>query len=82
MGLKVGTSDTLGAAEKKGQVIAISLFLGALLLAFSAFTYLVITKTNQRKVTITYSVMLVLALIIFAGIAFAGPYVRGKKDIL
>lgn len=81
-GFKVGTSSTVGAAEKSGQVIAMTLVLGALLFAFAGFTYLVVKKTNKRSVTISYAVMLIVSLIIFGGIAFAGPYVRGRtKDI-
>jgi glucan phosphoethanolaminetransferase (alkaline phosphatase superfamily) len=75
----MGMSNTMSAVEKKGQVIAATLVLAAILFSFAGFTYLTMKKTHKRGVTITYAVMLFISLLIFGGIAFAGPHVRGKK---
>ena len=77
-GFKVGTSDTIKETQNKGKVVGATLFLGLYLLIVSGFTYLVMRRTQSKWVTITYSVLLLVTLGIFAGIAYMGPSVRGK----
>lgn len=77
--MKVGISDTIVAAEYKSKTVGATLVLFFYLLGVAGFTYLVLKKTTKKSVTISYTVMLLVALIIFGAIAYIGPKVRGNK---
>lgn len=76
--MKVGTSDTVVAVEKKGMVLGGTIVYFFYLLGVASFTYLVLRKTHKKRVTIPYAIFLTIAIISFFGIAYLGPKVRGK----
>lgn len=77
-GVKVGSSDTLVAAEYKGMVVGGTVAYFFYLLAVAGLTYAVLKKTHKKKVTIPYAIFLAIAIGTFFIIAYAGTKVKSK----
>ena len=65
-----------------GKVLGYSVVLALVLFGFAGFTWFVMTKTQEKRVTGAYAVMLLVSLIFFAVIAYNGPHMRGKTEII
>ena len=75
----MGTSHTIEAVGYKGAMIAASLLVAIFFVGSAAFTWLVVKKTHKRWVSVVYAILLFVCLVIFGGIAYIGPKVRGKR---
>lgn len=45
---------------------------------FAGFSYVVLTKTQNRGIIITYAVMLFLSMVVFGGLAVMSSVVKGS----
>lgn len=70
--------ESLKAFDLSGLVLGWSIILTLVLLGFSAFTLVVFRRTTDKAVTGSYSVMLLLALILYLYIAFKAPSIKCK----
>lgn len=71
-------SETVSVLGYSGSLFGATALFSLVLLLFSGFTFLLMRKPENRCIAITYAIMLFVSFIVFAGIAYAGPYVRGK----
>lgn len=75
-GFKASGSESIAAAGETGSVLAATAVLFLILAGIANFTILVLKKIENRCITSSYSFMLAMALIIFAGISMGGKETR------
>lgn len=61
------------------MILGWSIILSLVLLGISAFTLIVFRRTNDKAVTGSYSVMLLIALLVYTYLAYKAPQVKGKQ---
>ena len=74
----VKSSETVTLLGYSGTLFGATAIFSLVLLMFSGFTFLYMKKPDNRCIGVTYAIILFLSFIVFAVIAYAGPYVRGK----
>lgn len=80
-GINLYNYETLKAFGYSGVVLGWSILAAVVLLGFSAFTMVVFRRTQDKTVTSSYAVMLLIALIGFSYVTYKAPKVDGKSKI-
>ena len=80
-GINLYNYETLKAFGYSGVVLGWSILAAVVLLGFSAFTMVVFRRTQDKTVTSSYAVMLLIALIGFSYVTCKAPKVDGKSKI-
>ena len=70
--------EILKAFRLSGMILGWTLISALVLVGISAFTLVVFKRTNDKAVTGSYAVMLLIATIGFVSVAIKAPRVRGK----
>ncbi len=70
--------ETLKAFGYSGVILGWSILTAIVLLGFAAFTMVVFRRTQDKTVTGSYAVMLLLALLGFSYVAYKAPNVDGN----
>ena len=69
--------ETLGFFKVNGVVLGWSILVALVLIGVSSFTFVVLRKINDKAVTGSYAVMLLLALLWYASLAYKAPSIKG-----
>ena len=72
-GFKLYNYETLSAFHMSGMILGYSILAAIILLGFSAFSSVALKKPTDKTVTGSYAVMLLIALIGYAYVAFKVP---------
>jgi len=72
-GINLYNYETLKAFGYSGVILGWSILAAIVLLGFSAFTMVVFRRTQDKTVTGSYAVMLLLALFGFSYVAYKAP---------